>query len=119
MPPQHRFRLHDHQGGAPLVPVLGQEDPKESVPPAEAWALDRSGQRGQSLTEHETLECDGPVSPADESDRSEEYERSRHHPRSCRAFDHENQWQDMPSRVLANHTVFGSVPLRFCAGQMR
>jgi hypothetical protein len=51
MPPRHRLGLHDHQGRAPLAPHLGQEDPKESVPPTELWALDRSGQRGQLLTE--------------------------------------------------------------------
>jgi hypothetical protein len=72
MPPQHRLGLHDHQGGAPLAPPLGQEDPKESVPPTELWALTRSGQRGQLLTECEILERDGSVSATEQSDRSEE-----------------------------------------------
>ena len=80
MPPQHRFGLHDYQGGAPLAPSLGEEDPKKSVPTVEPWALDRSGQCGQLLTEREILERDGPVSVADESDRSEDYEQGRQHP---------------------------------------
>src|ERR1700730_6470140 len=70
MPPQHRLGLHDHQGGAPLAPPFGEEDPKESIPPAELWALHRSGQRDQLGTEREVLERHGPVSPADQSDRS-------------------------------------------------
>ena len=79
MPPQHRLGLHDHQGGAPLAPPLGQEDPKESVPPTELWALDRSGQRGQLLPEREILERDSPVFPAQQTDRSEEYDQRRQH----------------------------------------
>jgi hypothetical protein len=79
MPPQHRFWLYDHQGGAPLAPSLGEEDPEESVPPAEPRVRDGSGQHGQLLTEREILERDGPVSAADESDRSEEYEQGRQH----------------------------------------
>ena len=74
MPPHHGVGLDDDQGGAPLPPPLGEEDPKESVPRAEFWALDRTRQRGQLLTEREILERDRPVSAADQSDRSEEYE---------------------------------------------
>ena len=72
MPPQHRLGLHDHQGGAPLAPRLGQEDPKESVPATELWAPTRSAQRGELLTEREILERDGSVSTTEQSDRSEE-----------------------------------------------
>jgi hypothetical protein len=72
MPPQHRLGLHDHQRGAPLAPPLGQEDPKESVAVTERWALTRSGQRGQLLTERGILERDGSVSATEQSDRSEE-----------------------------------------------
>jgi len=41
MPPHHGVRLHDDQGGAPLPPSLGEENPKEAVPGAELWALNR------------------------------------------------------------------------------
>jgi hypothetical protein len=61
---QHRLGLHDHQGGA-IRATPWQEDPKESVPPTELWTLDRSGQRGQLLTEREILERDGSVSATD------------------------------------------------------
>jgi hypothetical protein len=79
MPPQHRLGLHDHQGRTPLAPSLGEEDPEESVSPAELWALDRSGQRRQLLAERDILEGDSPVSPAEQSDRSEEYNPRRQH----------------------------------------
>ena len=79
MPPQHRLGLHDHQSSAPLAPSLGEEDPEESVSPAEPGALDRSGQCGQLLPEREILERDSPVSPAQQSDRSEEYDQRRQH----------------------------------------
>jgi hypothetical protein len=79
MPPQHRLGLHDHQGSTPLAPSIGEEDPEESVSPAELWALDYSGQRGQLLPEREILERDSPVSPAQQPDRSEEYDQRRQH----------------------------------------
>ena len=79
MPTKHRLGLYDHQGGTPLAPSLGEEDPEESVSPAELRALDRSGQRGQLLPEREILERDSPMSPAEQSDRSEEYEQRRQH----------------------------------------
>jgi len=74
VPPHHGVGLDDDQGGAPLPPRLAEEDPKESVPRVEFWSLDRTRQRGQLLTEREILERDRPVSAADQSDRSEEYD---------------------------------------------
>ena len=79
MPSHHGVGLDDDQGGAPLRPCLGEEDPKDSVRRAKFWALDRARQRGQLLTEREILERDRPVSAADQSDRSEEYEERRKH----------------------------------------
>jgi hypothetical protein len=74
VPPNRRVGLDDDQGGAPLPPILGEQDLKESVRRAELGALDRTRQRGQLLTECEILERDRAVSAADQSDRSEEYE---------------------------------------------
>jgi hypothetical protein len=79
MPPHHGVGLHDDQGGAPLPPPFGEEDPKEAVPHAEPWVVDRARQRGQLLTKREIFERDRPVSAADQSDRSEEYEQGRQH----------------------------------------
>jgi hypothetical protein len=79
MPPQHRLGLHDHQGGTPVAPSLGEEDPEESVSPAELWAFDRSGQCRHLLPEREILERDSPVPSAEQSDRSEEYDQRRQH----------------------------------------
>jgi hypothetical protein len=77
MPPDEGIGLHDDQGGAPFPPSLSEEDPKESVPCSEAWALDRARQRGQLLTERVIFQCDYPVSAADQSDRSEEHHQRR------------------------------------------
>ena len=79
MPPQHRLGLHDHQGRTPVAPSLREEDPEESVSLAELRALDRSGQRGQLLPEREILERDSPVSPAKQSDQSQEYNQRCQH----------------------------------------
>src|SRR6266849_9739854 len=70
VPPHHGIGLHDHDGGAPLLPRLGEKDPKESVPRTELWAPGRARQRGQLLTKREILEGDRPVYAANQSDRS-------------------------------------------------
>jgi hypothetical protein len=77
MPPYDRVGLHEHQCGAPLPPPFGEEDPKEAVPHAELWAVDCARQRGQLLTKREIFQRDCPMSAADQSDRSEEYEERR------------------------------------------
>ena len=64
---------------APVPPRLGEEDPKQSVRRAELRTFDRARQHGQLLTEREILERDGPVSAADQSDRSEEHDQRRQH----------------------------------------
>ena len=79
MSPQHCLGLHDHQGRTPLAPSLGEENPEESVSPAELRALVRSGQGGQLLPECEILERDSPVSPAKQSDQSQEYDQRCQH----------------------------------------
>ena len=79
MPPHYGVRLHDDQGGAPLPPSLGEENPKEAVAGAELWAPDLARQRGQLLTEREILERDRPMPAANQSNRSEEYEQRRQH----------------------------------------
>jgi len=69
VPPYDGVGPHDEQGGAPLRPRLGKEDPKESVRRAELWAPDRARQRGHLLAEREILErngpCPGQISPID------------------------------------------------------
>jgi hypothetical protein len=43
------------------------------------FTLDRARQRGQLLTECDILERDGPMSAAEQSDRSEEHDQHRQH----------------------------------------
>jgi hypothetical protein len=79
MPPQDRFGLYDHQGGARLAPSLGEEDPKSrssfGAEDARPFGLTRPVVDGARDSRG-----DGPVPAADESDRSEEYEQGRQHP---------------------------------------
>ena len=79
VPSDHGIGLHDDQGGAPVPPRLGEEDPKQSVRRAEPRTFHRARQHGQLLTEREILERDGPVPAADQSDRSEEHHQRRQH----------------------------------------
>jgi hypothetical protein len=79
MPPQHRLRLHDHQGGAPLSPPGGEQDPKEPIGWAEVRARTRSLQRGQLLTKGQVLKGDRAVSPADQPDGPKEDDERRQH----------------------------------------
>jgi hypothetical protein len=79
MPPYDRVGLHDDQGGAPLPPPFGEENPKEAVPHAELWAVDSARQYGQLLTKREIFERDCPVSAADQFHRTEEYKQRRQH----------------------------------------
>ena len=73
VPPHHGVELHDDQGGAPLSPGLGEQDPEDPICWAELWALDRARQRGYLLTKHEIFQRNCLMSAADHSDRSEEH----------------------------------------------
>jgi hypothetical protein len=73
VPPHHGVGMHDDQGGAPLPPSCGKDNPKEPVPGTELWALDRARQRGYLLTKREIFQRNCLVSAADHSDRSEEH----------------------------------------------
>jgi hypothetical protein len=79
MPPQHRCWLHDHQGGAPLPPRVGEQDPKEPIRRAELRAFTDTRQRGQLLTKRQVLKGNRSVSAADQTDRSEQYDKRCQH----------------------------------------
>jgi hypothetical protein len=79
VPSDHGIGLHDDQGGAPVPPALGEENPEQSVRRAELRTFPRARQRGHLLTECEILKRDRPVSAADQSERSEEYKERRQH----------------------------------------
>ena len=79
MPPQHRVRLYDHQGGTPLPPPFGEQDPKESIPPSELRAIEGARQRGQLLTEREVLERNRPVPTTRQHDRSKHHDDGHQH----------------------------------------
>ena len=64
MPPQHRRWLHDHQGGAPPPPRVGEQDPKEPICWAELRAFTDTRQRGQLLTKPQVLKGNRSVSSA-------------------------------------------------------
>ena len=53
VPSDHGVGLHDDQGGAPILPTLGEEDPEQSVRRSELRTFHRSRQHGRLLTERE------------------------------------------------------------------
>jgi hypothetical protein len=66
VPSDHGIGLHDDQGGAPVPPTLGEEDPKQSVRRAELRTFHCSPQHGQLLTEREIFQHGGSVPTADQ-----------------------------------------------------
>jgi hypothetical protein len=79
VPPHHGVGLHNDQGGTPVPPYLGEQNPKESVTLAEFWTLGRAPQGGQLVTEREIFERNCPMSATDETKRSEEYDQRGQH----------------------------------------
>jgi hypothetical protein len=79
VPSDHGIGLHDDQGGAPVPPTLGEEDPKQSVRRAELRTFHRSRQHGQLLTERKIFQHDGSVPTADQSEGSEKHHQRRQH----------------------------------------
>jgi hypothetical protein len=77
MPPQHRLWLHDHQGGAPVPPCLGEQNPKEPISSAERRLFTGTRQCSQLLTKRQVLKGNRSVSEAHQSDRSEKYDKRR------------------------------------------
>jgi hypothetical protein len=69
VPSDHGIGLHHDQGGAPVLPTLGEEDPKQSVRRAELRTFHRSRQHDQLLTEREIsstiARCPPQISPID------------------------------------------------------
>jgi hypothetical protein len=88
MPTHDGIGLHDHQGGAPIPPRVGEQRPKQSISVTELGTLHGAPEYGQLLTECQILEYDRSVSTADQREGSEhDDERSQHEP-SCFAVTH-------------------------------
>jgi hypothetical protein len=79
VPSNHGIGLHNDQGGAPVPPTLGEDDPKQSVRRAELRTFHRSRQHGQLLTERKIFQHDGSVPTADQSEGSEKHHQRRQH----------------------------------------
>jgi hypothetical protein len=79
IPPKHRCWLHDNQGGVPLPPRVGEQDPKEPITWAELRACRDARQSGQLLTKRQVLKGNRSVSAADQADRAEEYDKRCEH----------------------------------------
>jgi hypothetical protein len=84
MPPHDGVRLHDHQRGAPLMPTLCEQDPKESITCAKLRALTSPREGGQLLPKRQVLKSNRSMSPAHQADRSEEYDQRCQHAIFCR-----------------------------------
>src|SRR5436190_6004198 len=70
MPTHDGVRVHDDQGGAPILPRVGEQHPKQSISVAELGTPHGALEHGQLLTECQILERDRSVSSADQRKRS-------------------------------------------------
>src|SRR5262245_17683106 len=87
MPAHDGVGLHDEQGAPPVPPGFREQNPKESITRSKLRAFCSARERGHLLTEREVLECDGAVSAANQSDRSENNDQRCQHVSSCRAVE--------------------------------
>ena len=75
MPTHDSVGLHDDQGRSPILPRLGEQDPKQSISCAKVRAPDRAPENRQLLTQRHVLERDGAVSTTEQSDRSKQHDK--------------------------------------------
>jgi hypothetical protein len=61
MPTHDRLGLHNDQGRSPILPRLGEEDPKQSVARTEVRTPDRASENPQLLTQCQVFKRDGSV----------------------------------------------------------
>jgi hypothetical protein len=74
MPGHHRVGVYDNQGRAPVLPGLGEQDPKQPIAIADLRTFDRAPEHRQLLTERHVLECDCAVSAADQRERAQHHD---------------------------------------------
>jgi hypothetical protein len=87
MPTHDSVGLHDDQGRSPILPRLGEQDPKHSIARAEVRTLDRALEDCQLLTQRHVLERDGSVFTTEQPERSKQNEKRGQHALSCRPID--------------------------------
>ena len=87
MPTHDSVGLHDDQGRSPILPRLGEQDPKESIACAELRTPDRVPENRQLLTQRHVLERDGSVSTTEQPERSKQNDKRGQHALSCRPID--------------------------------
>ena len=87
MPTHDRVGLHDDQGRSPILPCLGEQNPKQSIARAEVWTPDRAPENGQLLTQRHVLERDGSVSTTEQPERSKQNDKRGQHALSCGPID--------------------------------
>jgi hypothetical protein len=90
MPAHDRVRLHDDQGGAPISPRVGEQDPEQAISVAEWGTLGGTPEHRQLLTEREVLKRDSSVSTAEQRKESEQDDKRGQHELSFRAIDQES-----------------------------
>jgi len=83
MPTHDGVRVHDDQGGAPILPRVGEQHPKQSISVAELGTPRGALEHGQLLTEGQILERDRAVSTADQRERSKRDDERSQHESSC------------------------------------
>ena len=101
MPTDDGVRVHDNQGGAPILPRVREQHPKQSISLAELRTPHGALEHGQLLTERQILERDRSVSTADQPERSKRDDERSQHDVSCPAITHRINRGDL---ILANDT---------------
>jgi hypothetical protein len=109
VPAHDRVRLHDDQGGAPISPRVGEQDPEQSISVAEWGTPGGTPEHRQLLTEREVLKRHGSVSTAEQREGSEQDDKRSQHELSCRAIDQESNGV-AGDLVLANDNCSHSAP---------
>ena len=72
MPTHDRVGLHEDQGRSPILPRLGEQDPKQSIACAERRTPDRAPENRQLLTQRHVFERDGSVSTTEQPECSKQ-----------------------------------------------
>jgi len=80
MPTHDGVRVYDDQRGAPTSPGACEADPKQAIPRAHLRPLAGAGHRRQLLAQRQVLDCDCPVTAAEQADQAKDHDERREHP---------------------------------------
>jgi hypothetical protein len=104
MPTHDCVGLHNDQGRSPILPRLGEEDPKQSIARTEVRMPDRASENPQLLTQCHVFKRDGSVTTTEQPERTKQNDQRGQHALSCRPIELESTG-GVGDQVLASHTI--------------